>query len=34
MILAAWGDGIGSNWTGFSDLDRVRAEFGLPTPTR
>jgi len=30
MILAAWGDGIGSNWTGFTDLDRVRAEFGLP----
>ena len=30
MILAAWGDGVGSNWTGFSDLDRVRAEFGLP----
>jgi len=30
MILAAWGDGVASNWTGFSDLDRVRAEFGLP----
>jgi nitroreductase len=30
MILAAWGDGVGSNWSGFSDLDRVRAEFGLP----
>ncbi len=30
MILAAWGDGVGSNWTGFSDLDRVRAEFGFP----
>ncbi|HET7466450.1 MAG TPA: nitroreductase family protein [Candidatus Dormibacteraeota bacterium] len=30
MILAAWGEGVGSNWTGFSDLDGVRAEFGLP----
>lgn len=30
MILAAWGEGVGSNWTGFSDLDRVRAEFGFP----
>ena len=30
MILAAWGDGVASNWTGFSDLDRVRVEFGLP----
>jgi len=30
MILAAWGDGVGSNWTGFSDLDRVRVEVGLP----
>ena len=30
MILTAWGDGVGSNWTGFSDLDAVRQEFGLP----
>ena len=30
MILAAWGDGVGSNWTGFSGLDGVREEFGLP----
>jgi nitroreductase len=30
MILVAWGEGVASNWTGFSDLDRVRAEFGLP----
>lgn len=30
MILAAWGDGVGSNWTGFSGLDAVRQEFGLP----
>lgn len=30
MILTAWDEGVGSNWTGFSDLDHVRAEFGLP----
>ena len=30
MILTAWGDGVGSNWTGFSSLDGVRAEVGLP----
>ena len=30
MILAAWGDGVGSNWTGFSHLENVREEFGLP----
>jgi nitroreductase len=30
MILAAWADGIGSNWTGFGGLDSVRVEFGLP----
>ena len=30
MILAAWGDGVGSNWTGFGGLEGVRDEFGLP----
>jgi nitroreductase len=30
MLLTAWGEGVGSNWTGFSGLDGVRAEFGLP----
>lgn len=30
MILAARDDGVGSNWTGFSDHDAVRKEFGLP----
>jgi nitroreductase len=29
MILAAWGDGVGSNWTGFG-LDQVGREFGFP----
>ncbi len=32
MILAAWGDGVGSNWTGFTGLEAVRKEFGLPEP--
>lgn len=30
MIVAAWGDGVGSNWTGFGGLEGVREEFGLP----
>jgi nitroreductase len=30
MILTAWGDGVGSNWTGFAGLDEVRKKFGLP----
>lgn len=30
MMLTAWGDGVGSNWTGFAGLDSVRREFGLP----
>jgi nitroreductase len=31
MMLAAWGDGVGSNWTGFAGrLENVREEFGLP----
>ena len=31
MMLTAWGDGVGSNWTGFAGrLDNVRKEFGLP----
>src|SRR5438132_1105940 len=30
MILTAWGDGVGSNWTGFAGLDAVQKEFGLP----
>lgn len=29
ILLAAWGDGVASNWTGFG-LDNVRAEFGFP----
>jgi nitroreductase len=30
MILTAWGDGVGSNWTGFGGLENVRKRFGLP----
>ncbi len=30
MILTAWGDGVGSNWTGFGGLEPVRKEFGIP----
>jgi len=30
MLLAAWGDGVGSNWTGFGSLENVRIESGLP----
>jgi nitroreductase len=30
MLLVAWGDGVGSNWTGFGRLDGVRKKVGLP----
>ena len=30
IILTAWGEGVGSNWTGFAPMDAVRQEFGLP----
>jgi nitroreductase len=30
MILTAWADGVGSNWTGFSGLEGVRQKVGLP----
>ena len=30
MILVAWAEGVGSNWTGFGDLDGVAAQVGLP----
>jgi nitroreductase len=30
MILAAWADGVGSNWTGFGGLEGVRRKVGLP----
>lgn len=30
MIVVAWSEGVGSNWTGFGGLDGVREEFGIP----
>jgi nitroreductase len=30
MILTAWADGVGSNWTGFSGMEEVREHVGLP----
>ena len=30
MLLTAWEDGVGSNWSGFAGLDGVRKEVGLP----
>ena len=30
MILTAWADGVGSNWTGFAGMDAVRKQLGLP----
>jgi nitroreductase len=30
MLLAAWADGVGSNWVGFGGLDEVRTLLGMP----
>ena len=30
MILVAWGEGVGSNWTGFGGLEGVREKVNLP----
>ncbi len=30
MILTAWADGVGSNWTGFGGLEGARQKVGLP----
>jgi nitroreductase len=30
MVLTAWADGIGSNWTGFGGMETVRKKVGLP----
>jgi nitroreductase len=30
MILVAWADGVGSNWTGFGGLESVRTKVGIP----
>ena len=30
MMLAAWADGVGSNWVGFGGLERVNAVLDIP----
>jgi nitroreductase len=30
MILTAWAEGVGSNWTGFGGMEGVREKVGLP----
>jgi nitroreductase len=30
MVLTAWSDGVGSNWTGFGGLDGVKDFLGIP----
>ena len=30
MMLAAWADGVGSNWVGFGGLDRVKTVLDIP----
>ena len=30
MLLTAWAEGVGSNWTGFGGLEAVRNKVGLP----
>jgi nitroreductase len=30
MLLAAWADGVGSNWVGFGGLEEVKTLLGIP----
>ena len=30
MLLTAWSEGVGSNWVGFSNLEKVNALLGIP----
>jgi nitroreductase len=30
MVLAAWAEGVGSNWVGFRGLEEIRALLGIP----
>ncbi len=30
MVLTAWAEGVGSNWTGFGGMDAVASAFGIP----
>ena len=31
MLLAAWGEGVGSNWVGFQGMDEVKTLLGIPS---
>jgi nitroreductase len=31
MMLAAWSEGVGSNWVGFGGLEKVNALLGIPS---
>ena len=31
MLLVAWSEGVGSNWVGFSNLEKVNAVLEIPT---
>lgn len=31
MVLAAWAEGVGSNWVGFQGMDEVKALLGIPS---
>jgi nitroreductase len=30
MLLAAWADGVGSNWVGFGGLEKAKALLDIP----
>jgi nitroreductase len=30
MLLTAWSEGVGSNWVGFSNLEKLNAVLGIP----
>jgi nitroreductase len=30
MVLTAWAEGVGSNWTGFSGMEEVRGILAIP----
>jgi len=30
MAIAAWSEGVGSNWVGFHKLDQIKAPLGIP----
>ena len=34
MLLAAWADGVGSNWVGFGGLEEVKTLLGIPIPAK